>query len=729
MAYDISISGFYSGRPAYNLYLYVRRDQTDVGNNRSSYAWELQARNPSGSSATFALDCFPWGVNVGGYYFSGCHNMDFRGGQSHLVFGVNSTGWIGHDGNGYLTIVVDAWHGPASVFGTADPPSAWFSTDRIARPPGATCCFEVTEATINSLRYKFEGTSNGGSNIAEWEVQASPTANFSSGVITYYNSAGNGVRVFTGLNPATTYYFRSRGRNGVGWGPYGSVVSGATLPATPPGMTVAPSLSGTQAVVTLTPPSGSTGVTSYEVEYRPVGGAATPVSGSSPITVTNLTPGTSYEWRARAIFGSAPSPWTDWATYYQPNPNTNPGQYFDGSTADTADVNFVWAGTVNNSESRALGMSATGWADFAQASEVSGGTGAQYRATGAIARYPEGQPAGAFSARYVFFGDANVAGFRAGTDPVIGGSEVSEGGTYIGSIFAQPSRSQRLAAGISWYDSLGNLVSRSLGLAQIVPSTSPVRLSVTAICPEDGVATVEAVDVAGDGWSLWLGGEGIVVDGAMVTVGAPSPYFDGNTPDTSQYDYAWLDGENSSPSTRTTLDAAEDDPLADPDCPAPPSPPSPPVIEDDCILDVGVWRRYWVQVTQSEVAEWLATIPTLTLSTGTQAARQVRVRYYVNPDNLPPGEFTPSEWVAEQIVRYMPPETVLTLDGVSERARASVNGADWIAADHLLYGTGGAPATWPLLSCGTGYLISLDVPLDAGLGNLTTDLALTRRML
>ena len=137
-----------------------------------------------------------------------------------------------------------------------------------------------------------------------------------------------------------------------------------------------------------------------------------------------------------------------------------------------------------------------------------------------------------------------------------------------------------------------------------------------------------------------------------------------------------------------------------------------------------------MQVPAGEVARWLATIPTLTLRTGAQAAREVRIRVYENPDNLAPADFVPGEIVAEQIVRYIPPNATLVLDGVSERARASVDGgATWEAVDYLLAGTGGAPATWPLLACGGAYLIALDTPLDAVLGNLSADLSLTPRML
>ncbi|QDH93090.1 minor tail protein [Microbacterium phage Margaery] len=704
-------TGAYSGRP--NHYLLLR-----VNGNAPAVAWEAWAIRGSGS-VSYALDCFTWNVGIFGYAYGGCHNLDFRSTSQILL----ASGSTPASGTGYC----GANHLNASIFGSAY--AEGYFTAATAPPPPNIYCISPNprEITQTEMTVAFCSTGDGGSPITSWALQGALDPGFTNIVFT---TSSSGTTRVVGLQPGTTYYYRARGQNAIGVGGWSGTVSATTLPAVPPGMTVAPALSGQSATVTLTPPGGISGVTSYTVEYRLAsGGAATSVTGASPIVVNGLTPGATYEWRALANFGSSPSPWTAWTTYFQPNPNTNPGNYFDGATADTADLDFRWNSTANNSPSTAFGKHATGWADFVQAAEVSGGSGAQYRVTGAIARYPEGQPAGSFSARYAFFGDANVAGFRAGTDPVVGGAEVSEGGMYWASIYVQPSRAQRLAAGISWYDELGNLVSRQIGAAQVVPPGAPVRLAMNAMCPEDGMATVEAVDVAGTGWSKWLGGETITVDGGMVTVGIQYPYFDGNTPDTGQYEYAWLAAVNASPSTRTTLESDAVDPLADPDCPAPPSPPTPPVITDECITEVGVWRRYWVQVPPGEVAKWAATIPTLILTTGSQAAREVRIRVFENPDDVPASIFEPGEWVSEQIVRYMPPNTVLTVDGVSQRVRASVAGATPVAADHLLYGTGGGPASWPILACGIGYLIALDVPLDAALGNLTTDLALTRRML
>src|SRR5690606_34566724 len=140
------------------------------------------------------------------------------------------------------------------------------------------------------------------------------------------------------------------------------------------------------------------------------------------------------------------------------------------------------------------------------------------------------------------------------------------------------------------------------------------------------------VDVAGDGWSLWRGGETVLMDDAMLSIGTLYGWFSGDTPDSADWMYTWLGTPNASVSQATAQDPDDVDPLADPDCPPIPSPPTPPAIADDCIEEVGSWRRYWAIISEDQVTEWLDLVPTITISTGALPARQVRVRVYRNPD-------------------------------------------------------------------------------------------------
>lgn len=721
MVINFSLTDPFSGRPAFNAYLLVEGTQ-DIPNNRTTFRFRLYARNPSGSSATWVGTPQPWTISIGGRTWTGTGSLDFRGGQASILAADNWTGWFNHNAAGNLTIGASFSFG-GSVFGTAAAGNGSIVINRIPKPPGKPPTPTFQSASTTSINFGIAAPSdNGGAAISTYNIQASRDSAFTNLALAWDSGSAN--QVASPLNPGTTHWIRYRAVNSRGPGPWSDAMSAATLPAVPPGMTVTPSISGTSVTVALTPPGGVSSVTSYRVERRPVGGAATVYnSPTSPIVISPMTPGTTHEYRASAFIGTYQTPWTAWVTRTQPQPNTSPGDYFDGSTAARGDLTFAWLGTVNNSVSKARGVGAAGWS-AGIAAGVSGSTVVQ-RITGGRS--------GTYSARMIVLGDANGVGVYFGQDPanVASRSAVGENGVYWGSLYVRPSRAQRLAAEITWYDGVLGILGRSEGDSALVTNlTGWTRLVAFGQAPAGTVyAVVRAKDVAGTGWAPWLSGEWLDADDAMMSIGSLINWFSGSTPDTAAWRYDWVGTPNASVSMATALDPEDYDPLADPDCPPIPNAPQPPAIVDDCLEETGTWRRYWAIISQDQITDWLDLVPTITIRTGAAVARQVRVRVYANPDDLPPADFPATGWEAEQIISFIPALTAMTLDGVAQRVWAEVNGAEPISADRLLYGTGGGPASWPVLSCGTPYLISFDVPLDAPEGNLSIDVALTTRML
>ena len=600
----------------------------------------------------------------------------------------------------------------------------WSGTRTQATPatiPTAPLSPSVEAAsTVSAIMSWAPPSSNGGAALSGYTLQYSTSSTFASEVTTIELGVVT-TRTVTGLNPGTTYYFRVAAKNSAGTGPWSSTVSTTTPAAVAPGMTVTAAPNGRSATVALAPPGGSTAVTKYTVERR-VGSSGTVTSTdttSTSLAVSGLTPGTQYQWRASAWFGTYQSPWTSWTALTQPNPSTSPGQYFDGSTTDTPDINFQWVGTANNSISRGVARGVLGWVGSAGSSGAS--VLSVYQVTGGYS--------GGFAVRLMVSGDATTSGVYVGM-ATGSGAEIQPLTDYVGSIYVRPSRAQRLRLGMLFYNSAGTAIGGTVyGPAQLVTDTDVwTRLTMTAKSPASAVKVVLRVyDVTGTGWSTWKGGEYLDADAMMVTLSSLFDYFDGSSASTSEFSYSWLGTPNNSVSMRTVLEQGEVDPLLDPDCPPAPIPPRPPVIDDPCIDDIGIWRRYWSVVPAAEVSAWLAVLPTILLSTGSLAERQVRIRIYENPEGLTPSVFDTSSWVSEQIISYIPPDTDLILDAVTERVFATVGNAAPIAADKLLFGTGGLPPTWPVLSCGIGYLISYDVPIEAPSGNLTIGVQLTRR--
>jgi len=728
--------GAFSGRPRFILRVDMTLLGTDSANNRSRWRWSLQVVNLDRVTSTWAGGSFPFSVQINGAYVAdgGTPNgvFDFRDGAlAHAI--TNGEVWVGHNSDGTKNIGMVGAVANASLFGSAQAVGS-VDAPALAKLPGAPAAAGVDQATATSLRFRHGAAAANGAPILQYQAQGTLFSDTAFANPVTLNSSG--TVTFTNLTPGTMYRFRARARNAVGWGPWSAVTVdgavGSTLGTGAPSLQVTPSVNGSSAVVRALPPSGITAVSYYRIERR-VAGTTTPVdsrlvnaSTENPYTQTGLAPGVTYEWRVRAEIRTYNSPYSAWLTRTQPQPNTNPGDYFDGSTADRPDIDYQWASTVNNSVSRAVARAPLGWRTFAQGVAASGGAGVVARVTGGRS--------GSFGAQVTFLSDTLAPGFRAGTSlSAIGAVDVAEGGVYFGSIYVAPSRAQVLAAELIWLDAAyAPIGSSSIGDPVLVPALEEptARLVVQGTAPLGAAhAAVGWVDVLGDGWSPWLGGEHLIMDDAMVSIGALYDWFSGATPDTASWEYSWLGVANASVSMATALNPDDVDPLADPDCAPIPVAPEPPAIADDCIEAVGSWRRYWAIIPQSEVSNWLDLVASITLTTGADAARQVRIRVYQNPDSLDPSEFPADTWAAEQIVSFIPALTVLSLDGVSQRVWAEVDGGEPIGADRLLYGTGGGPASWPVFSCGTAYLISFDVPLDAPEGNLSVDVALTTRML
>ncbi|MFA7285919.1 MAG: fibronectin type III domain-containing protein [Candidatus Paceibacterota bacterium] len=149
--------------------------------------------------------------------------------------------------------------------------------------------------------------SNGGSTITDYLVDYRisgdlPWISFNDGV-----SASTGATV-TGLTNGVTYQFRVRAVNAIGTALDSNIASvtvlAPTAPSTPsaPTASVVLSLNGDKASVSFSAPSSNgSAITSYTVTSNP--GSIVATGSSSPILVTGLTSGTSYNFTVSATNG------------------------------------------------------------------------------------------------------------------------------------------------------------------------------------------------------------------------------------------------------------------------------------------------------------------------------------------------------------------------------------------------------------------------------------------
>ena len=102
-------------------------------------------------------------------------------------------------------------------------------TVNISRAPTATVPGAPTPVYLNNIghttmQYGFQGTTDGGSPIREWQIGYGTDPNNPQATI-----ASNGQSTISGLNLATRYYVWSRGRNDIGWGPWSARWDARTL--------------------------------------------------------------------------------------------------------------------------------------------------------------------------------------------------------------------------------------------------------------------------------------------------------------------------------------------------------------------------------------------------------------------------------------------------------------------------------------------------------------------
>jgi titin len=183
--------------------------------------------------------------------------------------------------------------------------------------PGVSCAAPpepvVTGATAVT-QTGFDANWNASIGAAGYRLDVSMDANFTSYISGYYNLDVGSVTTYTvsGLNPATTYYYRVRSYDAASNTSLNSTISALlTLPATPsvPVAGAAGSITQTSFMANW---SASVGATGYRLDVATDGSfaAMAMVSGYSDrdvpggttasVAVTSLTPNTTYYYRVRA---------------------------------------------------------------------------------------------------------------------------------------------------------------------------------------------------------------------------------------------------------------------------------------------------------------------------------------------------------------------------------------------------------------------------------------------
>jgi len=146
----------------------------------------------------------------------------------------------------------------------------------------------------------------------------------------------------------------------------------------------------------------------------------------------------------------------------------------------------------------------------------------------------------------------------------------------------------------------------------------------------------------------------------------------------------------------------------DPLCPALVAPPAPVSITAGCFEATNDWWRRYFTIPKEFIPLWGLSVPLLRVSAQFDDLRQVRIRFYKNETEMGIDGIEQCEFVGDLLLSYVPQDTTLVVDGVNRRVY--VEDADGVRrrADSLVFTSDGLPLEWPELTCGYGYIVTVD---------------------
>lgn len=362
------------------------------------------------------------------------------------------------------------------------------------------------------------------------------------------------------------------------------------------------------------------------------------------------------------------------------------GTYWDGSTVSTdPQVGYAWTGAANASTSTRTVYS------------VLAGMGS--------------------------LTNIGAYGTTTATQPVL-----TAGLTHVLSVYARPQVAAVFTLSVQPVNDAGAAVGPAVTSTTTVGALAWGRLWVELTTPAGATHAVVSVSaVAADPEASVPAGTWFTVGDALVEAdyGSPLAYFDGSMVWADPaIDVDWTGTASRSSSTMTRIVAVVG-PILDPDCPPVPAPPRPPVIDPTCIDDPATYLRYTAEVPADAVPLWSDAVPIIRVYSGPSAVRQLRLRFYDNAFEMEVGLLDPCVFCGEFIVSYLPPNSLLTIDGIAQSATIAQGAAAAQPASHLLYGTGGGPMVWPHLTCGIRYDMAVDIVPDVT--DLRIDLCIAGR--
>lgn len=223
-----------------------------------------------------------------------------------------------------------------------------------------------------------------------------------------------------------------------------------------------------------------------------------------------------------------------------------------------------------------------------------------------------------------------------------------------------------------------------------------------------------------------------------LTLGDPFSYTEANALFTSMFDdggTVWGSQqvtpgtEDDSTATEATCGVATWAPLYDPECTVVITPPTPPNVALGCWeppIEGTSYPRHIVTVPEQNFPAYTDLLPIITLTNSGDPIRNIRLRFWPDPDGTLDVVATPCAWISDIIVSYIP-AGYMVIDASHEDVHFTTTGGHTRRADSLIFATDQRPVVWPVLDCGVQYLITVDTLTADDDRNPVMDVALVGR--
>jgi hypothetical protein len=162
-------------------------------------------------------------------------------------------------------------------------------------------------------------------------------------------------------------------------------------------------------------------------------------------------------------------------------------------------------------------------------------------------------------------------------------------------------------------------------------------------------------------------------------------------------------------------------PITDPGCALLVPPPAAPSVSTSCADWPVNFTRRMLTIPAQNIPAWTLVVPTFSVHCD-QAVSNLRVRFYADSDNdLAPDDLCSP--LADLLFSYIPAASTLTFDSVDHAVYVDTDGMPRRRGEAIMSNTDGGPVTWPILSCGYGWVVTVDMEQHQPLP--TMDLSLT----